>query len=150
MNQIGRRIRELRRACHISQQQLAVSIGISEKSLRRYENDILTPGIDVIKSVADYFGMTMEYLLGLMSYYDEIDFENKIKNSDVFYHYVNNLHHRVYDDEKYYWILINRKYHTSKSDIIMTYQSVESICEIDDHTMIINSQLPTTCRSGGL
>ena len=48
----------------ISQQALAEALGISQQSVNRYENHKVEPDIDTLIKMADYFGVTVDYLIG--------------------------------------------------------------------------------------
>lgn len=54
----------LRREKGISQQILAEALGISQQSINNYENKTIEPDIDMLKSMADYFGTTIDYITG--------------------------------------------------------------------------------------
>lgn len=59
-----RRIVELRKAKKITQEGLAKQIGVTRSALSQYELGIRNPDYDIVKSIADYFGVTTDYLLG--------------------------------------------------------------------------------------
>ncbi|NFG62392.1 helix-turn-helix domain-containing protein [Clostridium sp. CMCC3677] len=50
---IGYKLKELRRNKKLTQKQLADSVGLSEMSIRRYENDVNEPTIDILRKIAD-------------------------------------------------------------------------------------------------
>ena len=52
------RLRELRLARKMSQQRLAI-----EHTISRYENGEREPGIDELIRIADYFNVSLDYLL---------------------------------------------------------------------------------------
>ena len=54
----------LRKQHHISQQQLADALGISRSALGFYEQDRISPSVDTLLAIADYFGVSVDYLLG--------------------------------------------------------------------------------------
>jgi transcriptional regulator with XRE-family HTH domain len=58
--QIGRRIRKLRQARHISQSTLADSLGLDRSSVCKWENGQSMPSIEHMKCLADYFGVPVE------------------------------------------------------------------------------------------
>jgi transcriptional regulator with XRE-family HTH domain len=61
---IGRRIKQLREGHHLSTRELGDLVGVRESSISRYENGIREPGLLIAKRIADYFGVTVEYLSG--------------------------------------------------------------------------------------
>ena len=48
----------------ISQQKLASIIGISQHSINKYENHNIEPDIDTLIRLADYFNVSIDYLVG--------------------------------------------------------------------------------------
>ena len=63
--QIGEKIRTLRKAAGLSQQQLADELGVSTKSIQRYERGKNPPGNHATRILAAYFSVSADYLLGL-------------------------------------------------------------------------------------
>ena len=57
-------LKELRNKSGLSQQDLAEDIGLSKSSISMYEAGEREPSIDVAKRLADYFDVTVDYLLG--------------------------------------------------------------------------------------
>ena len=64
LNQIGNKIRELRMSCNMTQADLGDAVGVSMQAVSKWERGG-TPDIDVLISIARYFGVTMDELLGL-------------------------------------------------------------------------------------
>lgn len=58
------RIRQLRKERGLSITKLAEAIGISYQSLQRYEAGKRDPSIQVLIKLADFFGVTVDYLIG--------------------------------------------------------------------------------------
>lgn len=48
----------------ISQQTLANTIGTTQQSINMYENHKIEPDINTLISLADYFDVTVDYLIG--------------------------------------------------------------------------------------
>lgn len=48
----------------ISQKQLADVIGVSQQSINKYENHNVEPDIDTLIALADFFGISVDYLVG--------------------------------------------------------------------------------------
>ena len=59
------RIKNLREKRGLIQEILASELGITQQMLSKYEKDISTIKIDVLKNLAKYFNVTTDYLLGL-------------------------------------------------------------------------------------
>jgi len=58
------RLKLLRRERAMSQQQLAAQLGISQQSINKYENHNVEPDITMLSQMADFFGTTIDYLVG--------------------------------------------------------------------------------------
>lgn len=58
------RLKLLRRESGLSQQDFANLIGISKSSINMYERGEREPGLETLESIADYFNVDMDYLLG--------------------------------------------------------------------------------------
>ena len=69
---IKTRLKELRARDRITQEQLAEAIGVERSSIGKYEGkqDII-PSVEVLKSIADYFDVTTDYLLGRGRTYEQ-------------------------------------------------------------------------------
>lgn len=59
-----RNIKLLRAKKRITQQQLASAVGVSQQSINKYENHDIEPDIATLSAIADYFGTTVDYLIG--------------------------------------------------------------------------------------
>ena len=65
MDKVSERIVELREERGETQQELADAIGITRQSLSRYEIAARTINVDVLGELANHFGVSADYLLGL-------------------------------------------------------------------------------------
>ena len=54
----------LRSVAGISQKTLAESIGVSQQSINKYENHNIEPDIATLSRLADYFHVSIDYLVG--------------------------------------------------------------------------------------
>ena len=63
----GERLKELRRGRNLTQQALGMKVGLSKAVVSKYENSMGYPTFDVLIRIANYFGVTTDYLLGNMS-----------------------------------------------------------------------------------
>ena len=61
--ELGKRIQELRKKAELSQTDLAQKIGISYTQMSRYEVKNVQPPADVLKKIADVFGVSVDYLI---------------------------------------------------------------------------------------
>jgi len=58
------RIKELRKKKGISQQRLATDLNTTQNTISRYETGEREPGIDELIKIADYFNVSVDYLIG--------------------------------------------------------------------------------------
>ncbi|CAM4013293.1 XRE family transcriptional regulator [Bacillus manliponensis] len=61
---IGDKIRELRKSKRITQEQLGDAIGVSKMAISYFEKGKKSPGRETLENIADYFGVTTDFLLG--------------------------------------------------------------------------------------
>ena len=59
------RIKELRKSRGISQVRMAIDLHTTQNTISRYENGEREPGIKELISISKYFGVSVDYLLGL-------------------------------------------------------------------------------------
>ena len=58
------RVVHLRRARSLTQKQLAANTGLSEIGIQNYEGRRRKPAYDVLISLADFFDVSLDYLVG--------------------------------------------------------------------------------------
>ena len=58
------RLTNIRRSKGFTQKQVADGIGISEVGLQNYENGKRKPAFDVLISLADFYDVSLDYLVG--------------------------------------------------------------------------------------
>lgn len=83
---IGERIKSLREERKITQQELARYLGVSQKTISNYENGERSPDPNTLRKIADYFDVTVDYLLGRSNHRqltrkDERDIEKIIEET---------------------------------------------------------------------
>lgn len=61
---MGDRLKELRRARALTQQELADVLGLDRTTYAKYEAGANEPNIATIRALAAFFGVTTDYLLG--------------------------------------------------------------------------------------
>lgn len=66
-------LKSLRKSKGITQSQLGANIGLSKAVISKYENGLGYPTFDVLIKMADFFGVTTDYILGV----------SKVKTIDV-------------------------------------------------------------------
>ncbi|MCU6794210.1 MULTISPECIES: helix-turn-helix domain-containing protein [Paenibacillus] len=60
----GHRIASLRDERHLTQEELAHKVGITRSALSHYENSRREPDYDTIQKIADFFSVSIDYLMG--------------------------------------------------------------------------------------
>lgn len=58
------RLKELRNAKGISQLKLAMDLNMNQNTISRYETGEREPGINELIRIADYFNVSVDYLIG--------------------------------------------------------------------------------------
>ena len=58
------RIKELRTAHNLTQVEFANKLSVAKQTVSNWENNNIQPSIDMLIKIADYFGVTTDYLLG--------------------------------------------------------------------------------------
>lgn len=64
MAQFDKILKLLRGEKNMSQQELADALGISKSSINMYERGERQPNFEVLETIADYFNVDIDYLLG--------------------------------------------------------------------------------------
>ena len=64
MYDLAKRLKQVRCECNRTQKQVAQGIGITEQSYQRYEYGRTVPSANVLIALADYFGVSLDYLCG--------------------------------------------------------------------------------------
>lgn len=57
------RLKELRTSRHITQLKLAMDLNMSQNTISRYETGEREPGLAELIKIADYFSVSIDYLL---------------------------------------------------------------------------------------
>ena len=74
---IGQNIAKYRKEKGMTQQQLGETVGVTNRTVSKWEADITAPGVDLIPSVASALGITLDQLFGIEAE------KSKAENSDV-------------------------------------------------------------------
>lgn len=72
---IGKRLKLLRETKQKSQQEVCTNLNIEQSTLANYENNKRTPKIDILIKLAEFYDVSVDYILGIT------DQRNKINNS---------------------------------------------------------------------
>lgn len=65
MASFSRRLKELRVSKNLGQKEVGVIIGVSDSSIRKYETGERTPNPDALAKLAEFFNVTVDYLIGV-------------------------------------------------------------------------------------
>lgn len=82
---IGERIAQLRKSRSMSQFQLAKTLNIATSTLGMYETNKRKPNMEMLEKLADFFGVSIDYLLGReTSNKSDTDLDRAIDNAMSF------------------------------------------------------------------
>ena len=65
MYDFGARLKELRLSKKLSQRAAAKKLNIDNSTLSAYERNIISPSVDIVRSLAIMYNTTSDYILGL-------------------------------------------------------------------------------------
>lgn len=74
------RLKELRCENDMNQSDLAKIIGVSPSTIGMYEQGRRTPDLEVLSKIANYFQVSMDYLLGRTNIKNFEDFPPEVRN----------------------------------------------------------------------
>ncbi len=64
MSLFGNRLRQLRKEDSLTQKELAAKLGLAFSTISMYERGIREPDFETTEAIADYFNVSMDFLLG--------------------------------------------------------------------------------------
>lgn len=67
-------LKTLRKQKNLSQQKLADILHISQQSIYKYENDITSPDLDTVIKMAEFFGCSVDYIVGYSDIPHKVEF----------------------------------------------------------------------------
>jgi len=62
--EIGNRLKILRLERKVTQREIAEEIGVSPVSIQRFEYGTVRPSLDKLIAIADFFDVSLDYLVG--------------------------------------------------------------------------------------
>ena len=71
------RIRELRLERNMTQMDLAMELDLGNTTLQQYETGLREPNFKTLIKIADYFGVTIDYLIGRTPVREPLDTETE-------------------------------------------------------------------------
>ena len=78
MATFSERLKELRKEKNITQKQVADAVGIAERNYRRLEADN-SPNVKTLNSLADFFDVSVDYLLGRVNFWHDAEVRITVK-----------------------------------------------------------------------
>lgn len=79
MIKLSENIKKYRQQKEMTQSQLAGVFNVSEQAVSRWENGNTYPDISLLPALADYFGVTIDELMGMENYKDEKEIDEVIQ-----------------------------------------------------------------------
>ena len=64
----GKKLSTLRKQANLTQQDLADKLHVSRQAITKWEKGVGLPDLDNIKMIANYFNVTIDYLLDMFLY----------------------------------------------------------------------------------
>lgn len=74
---IGKRIKTLRNERNLLQKDLAEQLNLSQQTISLYESEKRQPDYQILQSIADFFNVSVDYLLGRTNIKDPSTLPNK-------------------------------------------------------------------------
>lgn len=78
---IGQNIANFRKEKHITQEQLGEAVGVTNRTVSKWESGVSMPGIDLIPSIAFALGITLDQLFGIDKKENTTDISQIIKET---------------------------------------------------------------------
>lgn len=100
----GERLSELRKDNGLTQKDLAEILGVSENSISLYERNINTPDDELKVKIANYFNVSLDYLLGAT------DKQIPLNRNETQFIYAENLPNNAYKEMKTFLDYLQNKY----------------------------------------
>ena len=102
--ELGSRITETLQRCGMTQKELAEILGVSENSISLYERNINTPDDAMKLQIAQYFNVSLDYLLGATKK------QLPLKRTGSRFLFVENLPENAYKELKTFLEYLQNKY----------------------------------------
>ena len=95
-------IRELRKSKGLTQTELGLILNVQKAAISKYELNRATPSSDILKKLSDYFGVSIDYILGANFHRAEeqkhsTDLINLLNQSEVIF---NGTTYKLNDDDR--------------------------------------------------
>ena len=77
----GIKLKEIRLRQKITQPEIAKALGVNKSAVSKWENNLLEPNIELIKSLATFLNVTIDELLDFNNY--DYDFQYEHENTKL-------------------------------------------------------------------
>lgn len=75
----GDRLKELRKGKNLTQEEIGEICQVAKQTISNWENNITQPPFEIVNKLAQYFGVSVEYLLNFNQ--DDLDKIEKLKQA---------------------------------------------------------------------
>ena len=75
----GDRLKELRKERNLTQEDIGNLCGVAKNTVSNWENNANQPSFDIVKKLAQYFGVTIDYLLNFTQ--NDVDNMERLKQA---------------------------------------------------------------------
>lgn len=79
----GEQLEKLRKANHMTQEEMGEKFGICASTLSNYERGVHQPDLEFIDKVAEYFHVSIDYMFGRTSFNSPIDQLNVLLSDSI-------------------------------------------------------------------
>jgi len=117
------RLRELQRAKKLTQQELADIAEVSKRTIQNWEDGTSNIKPEKAKKLADYFGVSVPYLLG----YDDNDFEKQIRIDTL-----NNVLNKLYQAHDLLLETASKDFWKGYTAAVLIVQTQKMIFELEE------------------
>lgn len=76
-------LKSLREKYAVTQQCLAVAVGVSQQSINKYENHNIEPDVCTLIAIADFFHTSVDYLIGHCEQTDETVIQTNLSDDEI-------------------------------------------------------------------
>lgn len=78
---IARNLTELRKSKKLTQSELAEKFNYSDKAVSKWEHGEAIPGVDTLQQLADFYGVTLDYLTHAITLENKKEYVKSVSNS---------------------------------------------------------------------
>ena len=88
MTGFSQRLTQLRESRDLSKKQLAQVLHVSDSCISQYENASSMPGYDTLLSISQYFGVSIDYLLGNTGKTNNFPIDHEFCNNTTYHSFL--------------------------------------------------------------